>query len=159
MRHATALLALPAFFLLACAQGPVPGSASGPPQPAAQEHDGSVSPLYALFHRSLKPPEGAVEVLRLHGHGFQIFRCESQPAGLRWAYRLPEADLVGIDGRLAVRHGAGLSFEHVDGSRLVGEVVDHVPAPGDNNLPWLLLRARAFGQGALAAVTYVERIK
>jgi hypothetical protein len=111
-----------------------------------------------MFHRALPNPEGKLAILRLHGQGSQIFRCEAQPAGRRWVYRLPEADLADADGMVVVRHGANLSFEHVDGSRLLGEIADHVPSPVENALPWLLLSARSYGKGALAGITQVQRI-
>jgi hypothetical protein len=146
--------------LLACAQvgggtnpaASVPAPARGPESPAAP------GPLYSLFHRPLKSPEGAIEVLRLHGKGDQTFRCEERSGALHWAYRLPEAELRDDDGKVAVHHGANQTFEHLDGSRLVGDVVDHVPAPTDNTLPWLLIKTRSFGKGALSGVAYVQRI-
>jgi hypothetical protein len=114
--------------------------------------------LFLQRPRPLNTPEGAVELLRLHGSGVQIFRCEMRSGALRWAYRLPEAELHDDSGKILVHHGANLTFEHVDGSRLVGEVADHVAAPDDNVLPWLLIRTRAFGKGALAGVSNVQRI-
>ncbi len=156
LRHCrpAALAALPAVFLVACAQTPpAPGTAPPPPRDEA-----APGPLYSLFHRALPTPEGKTAVLRLHGQGAQIFRCEAQAAGRHWVYRLPEADLADADGTAIVRHGVNLSFEHVDGSRLLGEIADHVPSPVENALPWLLLNTRSFGKGALAGITQVERI-
>ena len=97
-------------------------------------------------------------MLRLHGHGVQIFRCEAQGGDGHWAFRLPEADLDGPDGKAVVHHGVNLSFEHVDGSRLIGDIVDHVPAPSDDALPWLLIATRSFGAGALKDISHVQRI-
>ena len=149
-----ALAALPADFLGACAQNP-PAPGAAPPPPRSEAAPG---PLYSLFHRALPAPEGKAAVLRLHGQGAQIFRCEAQPGGQRWVYRLPEAELADAAGTVIVRHGANLSFEHVDGSRLLGEIADHVPSPVENALPWLLLNTRSYGKGALAGVTQVQRI-
>ncbi len=160
-----ALCSLLTASLLSCAQAPTttpaPTVASGgaKPAPAAPAREQSASPggLYSLFHRALATPEGTTAVLRLHGHGAQIFQCEPQGGSGRWKYRLPEAELLDDKGALVVRHGANLSFEHVDGSRLVSEIVDHVPAPSENSLPWLLLSTRSFGSGALAGITHVQR--
>jgi hypothetical protein len=71
---------------------------------------------------------------------------------------LPEADLIDASGKAVIRHGANFSFEHVDGSRLLGSVVDFDDAPDANNLRWLLFSARSFGQGALTGVNYVQRV-
>jgi hypothetical protein len=147
---------LPALLLAACAQSPpAPTSAAAV---AAVRNDAAPGPVYSLFHRALPAPEGKAEVLRLHGQGAQIFRCEAQPTGRHWVYRLPEADLADNAGTVFARHGANLSFEHVDGSRLLGEIADHVPSPVDNALPWLLINTRAYGKGALAGITQVQRI-
>lgn len=149
---------LPAVFLVGCAQtAPVPGgvtAAAVAPVPSATPP----GPIYSLLHRALPTPEGRSEVLRLHGQGTQIFRCDTLAAGPRWVYQLPEAELRGADGRSVVHHGANLSFEHIDGSRLIGEIVDHVPAPGDNALPWILVATRSFGTGTLAGIAYVQRV-
>jgi hypothetical protein len=152
------LVGLPLAGLLGCAQNgpgnapPAPASARGTDRPSAP------GPLYSLFHRPLNAPEGASELLRVHGQGVQIFRCEARSGALRWVYRLPEAELHDDSGALVARHGANQTFEHVDGSRLVGEVLDHVPAPQDSALPWLLLKTRSFGKGVLTGVSYVQRI-
>jgi len=138
------------------------GCASAPPAeggaPQAAPSAAAPGPLYSLFHRALPAPEGKAEVLRLHGEGAQIFRCEAQGTGRHWVYRLPEAELVDAAGKVVVHHGVNLSFEHVDGSRLLGEISDHVPAPVENALPWLLIATRSYGKGALAGVSHVQRI-
>lgn len=152
-------LAFTALAVLAgCAQAPLPAAGGGAPSNAAIPVATPPGPLYTLLHRPLHVPDGAIEVLRLHGEGAQIFRCEMQGGTLRWVYRLPEAELRDAGGQLAVRHGVNLSFEHVDGSRLLGEITDHVPSPTDNSLPWLLMTTRSYGKGVLADVHYVERI-
>ncbi|HYA66130.1 MAG TPA: DUF3455 domain-containing protein [Burkholderiaceae bacterium] len=145
--------------LFACAQ-PTPTQAPAPEvaSPAPASSAASPSALYSMFHRPLQAPPSGALVLQLQGQGAQIFRCESQAAGPRWVFRLPEAELRDAQGNVLVHHGVNLSFEHVDGSRLVGDIVDHVPSPKDDSLPWLLLKTRSFGDGALAGITYVQRI-
>ncbi len=145
---------LMAGLLAACAQ--TPAGVTEPARPAADV--AAPGPLYSLFHRPLKTPEGKTVALRLHGEGVQIFRCEAQESGRHWVYRLPEAKLSDASGQVVVRHGTNLSFEHVDTSLLLGEITDHVPAPVDNALPWVLMTTRAFGKGALTGVTHVQRI-
>ncbi|HTT09681.1 MAG TPA: DUF3455 domain-containing protein [Burkholderiaceae bacterium] len=104
-------------------------------------------------------PDTVAPVLRLQGHGVQVFRCEPRGSGgYTWVFRLPEADLIDESGKAIVRHGANFSFEHVDGSRLLGTIVDFDDAPVPTNLRWLLLSARSFGEGALTGVKYVQRV-
>jgi hypothetical protein len=161
---AAALAACSLALLGGCAQsGPAasgaPGLQAAPSSRAGYaDNPAARGPLYSLFHRALKSPEGAAEILRLHAQGSQIFRCESRPGGLRWAYRLPDAELLDDAGKPVGRHGANQTFEHSDGSRLIGEVVDNVPSPLSNALPWLLLKTRSFGKGVLTGVSYVQRI-
>jgi len=158
---AAGVVGLVAVLLAACAQQPATRAQGLAPAGAeAAEHgssEGAAGPLYGLFHRALQKPAGSSEFLRLQGEGVQIFRCETQGGSQRWVYRLPEAQLRDAEGRVLVRHGAGLSFEHVDSSRLVGEVQDHVPAPREDALPWVLLRVHSYGKGALAGAGYVLR--
>jgi len=149
---------LPGLLLGACAQNPPVAGGSSADAAAQARDEAAPGPVYSLFHRALPSPEGKTAVLRLHGQGAQIFRCEAQPNGRHWVYRLPEADLADSAGTVIVRHGANLSFEHVDGSRLLGEIADHVPSPVENALPWLLLNTRSYGKGALAGMTQVQRI-
>ncbi len=151
-----ACFVLPTFFLPGCAQAPpVAGSgAASPPQARAAEP----GPLYSLFHRALPVPEGATEAFHLSGRGVQIFRCEMQSQGGRWIYRLPEAELGDPRTGLALRHGVNLSFESADGSRLIGEIVDHVPSVDEQSLPWVLIGTRSYGKGALTGIRFVARI-
>jgi hypothetical protein len=148
--------------LAGCTSTP-PVAGGGPPgaNPTSSSSGDNLAapgPLWSLTHRALKSPEGATELLRLHGTGVQIFRCESRDGRLKWVYQLPDAELRDAAGKLAVRHGARMSFEHVDGSRLLGEIEDHVDSPLDRSVPWLLIRTQSFGKGALAGVSYVQRI-
>ncbi len=115
------------------------------------------APRLGFFSR-IKAPDTVEPVLRLAASGVQIFRCEKRDEGFVWVFRQPEADLVDSAGRVVARHGANFSFEHVDGSRLVGSVLgfDEPPQPG--NLRWLLLATRNFGDGAFAGITHVQRI-
>jgi hypothetical protein len=123
--------------------------------PSAQ--GGPTAPRLSFFSR-IKAPEAVQPALRLAATGVQIFRCEKRDDGYVWVFRQPEADLTDAAGRVVARHGAGFSFEHSDGSRLVGNVVDFDEPPQPGNLRWLLLATRSFGEGAFAGITHVQRI-
>jgi len=56
------------------------------------------------------------------------------------------------------RHGANYSFEHVDGSRLIGTIVGYDSAPSEDSVHWLLLRTQSYGQGEFEKMTYVQRV-
>lgn len=143
-----------AALLGACSSVPAPPIVSGAPSSAAMPSVPSLG-----WTSRIKVPDGHVPVLQLAARGVQVFRCE-QRNGKEWGwwYRQPEAQLSDGVGQPAGRHGADFSFEHIDGSRLVGTVLASDPAPKDGDLRWLLLSTRAFGAGALAGVTHVQRV-
>jgi len=156
--------ALTAALLSACATTPPPAPPTAPPRPGevpapTNPTTPASPPAPALgFFSRIKAPDTVAPALRLQGRGVQVFRCEPRGTGYSWVFRLPEADLVDASGKAVIRHGANFSFEHADGSRLLGTIVDFDDAPDTNNLRWLLMSARSFGQGALTGVTYVQRV-
>lgn len=148
-----ALLAA-ATLLAGCATpstGPVGGAA--PTAPPA----GPSAPSLGLFSK-IKVPDGQAPVLKLAARGVQVFRCEARGNESQWMFRVPEADLLDDAGKVVGRHGANFSFEHTDGSRLLGKVVSYDEAPSRSDLRWLLLSTTTFGKGALDGVTYVQRV-
>jgi hypothetical protein len=152
--------ALVTALLSACATAPeTPQPPPKPGEPPAPAPAAPAAPPPSLgFFSRIKAPDTVVPLLRLQGRGVQVFRCEPRGSSYAWVFRLPEADLVDAAGKAVVRHGANFSFEHSDGSRLLGSVVDFDDAPDTNSLRWLLLSTRSFGQGALTGVTYVQRV-
>jgi hypothetical protein len=137
---------VPALLLAACAAPGTDGAVGGPAPPAL-----------GLFSR-IRVPAGHEAVLQLSARGAQVFRCERVDGAYLWRFRQPDAELFDGEGRPAGRHGAGFSFEHRDGSRLVGTLAAHDAAASADTLPWLLLSTRSYGQGALAGVSYVQRV-
>ena len=176
---ASLLPALAAALLAACAAGPptaAPGAPGGPPAapaaapaPAAPAVPGEAPvvvptleaptrPSLGLFSR-IKAPTEVDPVLELAGVGVQIFRCEQDKESFHWIFRLPEAEVRDGRGQVVGRHGANYSFEHVDGSRLIGTIVGYDSAPNDDSLRWLLLRTQYYGQGEFDRMTYVQRVE
>jgi len=140
---------LAALLLAACA-APPPSTerpAERPPE----------TPSLGFFSR-LKVPDGHEPALQLAARGVQIFRCERTGDAFEWRFRQPEADLFDAQGQSVGRHGANFSFEHRDGSRLLGTVVAHEKSASADTLPWLLLSAKSFGKGAFGDVSYVQRV-
>ena len=128
-------------------QPPRPGMPAPPPEP----------PSLGWFSK-IKVPDGQQPVLQLAARGVQVFRCEQRNGNWGWWFRLPEAELVDAAGAVVGRHGADFSFEHTDGSRLLGKVMASDAAPRDDNLRWLLMSTRSFGNGAFTGITYVQRV-
>ena len=102
---------------------------------------------------------GETVVATLHAEGAQVYECKAGNDGkLAWAFREPIATLV-LDGKTVGRHYAGPSWEHADGSAVVGKAVGNAPGKSAGDIPWLKLEVTAHrGSGALSGVTTVQRI-
>jgi hypothetical protein len=103
------------------------------------------------------PDETAVATF--HAEGAQIYECKAGADGkLAWTFREPIATLL-FEGKTIGRHYAGPTWEHSDGSAVVGKAVANTPGKGAGDIPWLKLEVTARrGSGALSGVTTVQRI-
>ena len=145
--------------LACCAATLLLASCASPPAPAPEKpgERPAAAPSLGLFSR-IRVPDGHAPALQIAARGVQIFRCERVGNDYAWRFRQPEAELVDAQGRPVGRHGANFSFEHDDGSRLLGTVVAHDPAASPDTLPWLLLSAKSFGKGAFGGISFVQRV-
>jgi hypothetical protein len=102
---------------------------------------------------------GETVVLTLHAEGAQVYECKAGTEGKpAWAFREPIATLL-ADGKTIARHYAGPTWEHSDGSAVVGKAVGSVPGATPNDIPWLKLEVFSRrGSGTLSGVTTVQRI-
>ena len=136
--------------LMACATG-------GPPPPPAITVP-TVPP-------EIQAPSDTVPVAKLAARGTQNYRCDPTPTGSDWKLVAPAADLTDPSDpgtTLVVKHGAGPSWNHPDGSGLVGDGKNAKKAasPDGVSIPWLLIPATANGKpGAFQDVVFVQRIE
>jgi hypothetical protein len=102
---------------------------------------------------------GETVVLSVHAEGAQVYECKAGADGkLSWAFREPIATLL-ADGKTVGRHSAGPSWEHSDGSAVVGKAVGNAPGASGGDIPWLKLEIISQrGSGTLSGVTTVQRI-
>jgi hypothetical protein len=102
---------------------------------------------------------GETPMLTLHAEGAQVYECKTSSDGaLVWVLREPIATLLS-DGKTVGRHYAGPTWEHSDGSAVVGQVVGTAPGSVANDIPWLKLGVTSRrGNGVLSAATTVQRI-
>jgi hypothetical protein len=102
---------------------------------------------------------GETTVLTMHAEGAQVYECKAGADGKPgWAFREPIATLL-VDGKTVGRHYAGPSWEHSDGSAVVGKLAGSVPGATSDDIPWLKLEVISRrGSGVLTAVTTVQRI-
>jgi hypothetical protein len=102
---------------------------------------------------------GETVVLTVRAEGAQVYECKAGSDGkLGWAFREPIATLL-ADGKTVGRHYAGPSWEHSDGSAVVGKVAANAPGATPSDIPWLKLDVVSRrGNGILTSVTTVQRI-
>ena len=119
---------------------------------------GLTSPASAQVPDAIAAP-GETVVATIHAEGAQVYECKADPGGkLVWQFREPIATLL-VAGKTVGRHYVGPSWEHGDGSAVVGKVVARAPAATAKDIPWLKLETtERRGNGVLSAVTTVQRI-
>jgi len=102
---------------------------------------------------------GETIVLGVHAEGAQVYECKAGTDGKPgWAFREPIATLL-LDGKTVGRHFAGPTWEHSDGSAVVGKAAASVPGATPNDIPWLKLEVISRrSSGVLSGVTTVQRI-
>jgi hypothetical protein len=102
---------------------------------------------------------GETVVATMLAEGAQVYECKADAGGrLMWQFREPIATLL-LDGKTVGRHYTGPSWEHGDGSVVVGRVVGRAPGAGPRDIPWLKLEVtERRGSGVLSGVTTVQRI-
>ncbi|WGY70878.1 DUF3455 domain-containing protein [Burkholderia cepacia] len=117
------------------------------------------APAQADEAAGLTPPAPATPVLATTATGAQIYSCEyDADHRLAWAFQRPEAMLFDGSGTLVVRHGAGPSWEALDGSRITGKKLAEAPSASPASIPQLLLAATPAATGTLAGVRFVQRL-
>jgi Protein of unknown function (DUF3455) len=102
---------------------------------------------------------GETVVLAVHAVGLQLYECKPGADGkLAWAFTAPQATLT-ADGKVVGKHGAGPTWELLDGSGIIAKAVANAPGATENDIPWLKLEVTSHkGAGQLDGVTTVQRI-
>jgi Protein of unknown function (DUF3455) len=103
--------------------------------------------------------KGSVPVAQLHAAGAQIYVCTKSAAGtLNWTFREPVASLL-EEAKTVGRHFVGPTWEFVDGSRVMGELVSKAPGTTAKDIPWLKLSIKEpQTSGLVAGATSILRI-
>ena len=113
--------------------------------------------------QALAVPSGHQEFLCAHALGVQIYVSRTasiDDATLRWELKGPEAMLFDDCGNVIGSHYAGPTWEsrRYD-SKVAGSVLQRVPAPAPDAIPWLLLQSKSTeGSGQFQRVTYIHRL-
>ena len=108
-------------------------------------------------------PVGYKALFTTQASGVQIYASVAGAGGARWVLEAPLARLTTGDGKIALVHYAGPSWEASDGSKVVRDTampLIAVPAPdAAADIPWLLIKVTADpAPGVLSQVSFVQRI-
>lgn len=120
---------------------------------------GAQAPPAAAVPDALAGP-GEQTALILSATGVQVYECHARAAGRppEWLVREPRAELF-LAGRRVGHHYAGPTWEHEDGSAVIGRNAARVEAPEPGDIPWLRLDvATRRGAGAFGEVVAVQRV-
>ena len=119
---------------------------------------GSVHNAFAQMPPAIVAP-GQTALAAFHAEGAQIYECRAgNDSKLAWSLREPIATLL-LDGKTVGRHYAGPSWEHIDGSAVVGKIVAITLGKTASDIPWLRLQVtERRGSGALSGMTTVQQI-
>src|SRR4051812_39784121 len=85
---------------------------------------------------ALQPPAGNQVFMVGHATGVQIYSCN----GTAWTFVAPRANLYNNGGKLKIIHFAGPTWQHKDGSKVVGAAVANVPVTAGAG-SWVLVGA------------------
>ncbi|MEI6335066.1 MAG: DUF3455 domain-containing protein [Methylococcaceae bacterium] len=107
----------------------------------------------------IKPPVGSSPVLAVNAKGDQIYQCTLSNSVYSWQLQAPDAKLFAAQGQVVGSHYAGPVWEHKDGSRVVGRVLNKIDVAPDSSVSWLLVEAIAHkGDGLFSDVHFINRI-
>lgn len=116
----------------------------------------------AESRQSLQPSSAERVAFTLQAAGVQVYQCRQtrdNPAQHEWGFVGPEANLYDSTGQLAGRHYGGPTWEALDGSKVMGQVVGRMPAKSGDSIPLLLLAARPVSmQGTFGHVSSIQRL-
>ncbi len=111
---------------------------------------------------AIQVPDGNKVFLVGHAVGVQIYSCNATASGFSWVFVAPRANLYDDHGNLIITHFAGPTWQAMDGSYVVGQVVARVTVD-PTAIPWLLLSAASTAAGPdgdrLVPTTYIQRIE
>lgn len=105
-------------------------------------------------------PAGEQQAMTISARGAQVYECRACKAGcFEWVFVAPDAELLDGSERVIGHHGAGPTWQSIDGSRIVGAVKARAEAPMAGAVPWLLLTTKSTGSaGAFSGVTSIQRV-
>ena len=117
----------------------------------------------AMVPETMQVPAGHKVAMETVGVGMITYECrvKKDMAGqYEWAFAGPDAKLLDRSGKQVGKYyGPPATWEAMDGSKITGKQLAVAPG-GAGNIPLQFVQANpAMGQGAMAGVTYIQRLK
>lgn len=137
-------------FLLSCLM--VAASAAGP---VLANVDNAALPA------AVQMPAGHAMKLWSVGKGEIKYACREkadQPGSYAWTFVAPMATLYDKDMKAIGKYYGGPTWEAADGSKVSGQQLAVAPAAAGSIPLQLVQAAPAMGQGAMAGVSYIQRL-
>ena len=111
--------------------------------------------------QAVTPPASARYNMTAVGIGELTYECRAKAGAagaFEWVFVAPVATLYDADKRTVGKYYGGPTWEANDGSKVTGKQLAVSPAPA-GNIPLQLVQANpATGNGAMAGVTYIQRL-
>ena len=112
---------------------------------------------------SIRVPAGNVVALETTGVGVLNYECRANVAAagqIGWTLVTPKADLIDRTGKnIGTYTGPPATWQHNDGSTVIGTQIAIAPAIGGNNIAIQLSKgAPGMNAGVMQNVTYIQRV-
>lgn len=111
---------------------------------------------------TLKPPTDQNLAFIYHAVGVQIYDCKAPNGGtFAWTFREPRADLFNAKNDPVGIHFGGPTWQHADGSAVVGAKKAEAPGKTSNDIALLLLKTTKVADsdpGKFSDVTWIQRL-
>ena len=112
---------------------------------------------------SIRVPAGNVVALETTGVGVLNYECRTNVAAtgqIGWTLVTPKADLIDRTGKsIGTYTGPPATWQHNDGSTVIGTQIAIAPTIGSNNIAIQLSKgAPGMNGGAMQNVTYIQRV-
>ena len=119
--------------------------------------------LNASLPEAVRVPAGNTVLLQTLAMGQITYECKESkdaPGTHAWTFVVPHATLYDSANAMVGRYFGGPTWEHTDGSRVVGKQVAVSPNTGTpKSIPLQLVQAASTtGEGAMNKVSYIQRL-
>ena len=117
---------------------------------------------FAQTPADITPPAGNKAAMTLSATGMLSYECKAvadKPGAFAWTFAGPDAKLWDANKKEVGKYYAGPTWEATDGSKVTGKQLAVSPSAAGAIPLQLVQAAPTTGAGAMADVTYIQRLK